>query len=193
MHQGEWSRVLRWGAVSAVSMYLLLAIGLATLVHPLAQKQLTYRLAQMLYKIPTIPIWDQWVPHESKLGDFRILHDVVVVNQFPTPFLMMILCIFIGGFATFRIRRIWAYARYRQAVAVDERLREEHRTRQQVIVNVSERGQEIKELTAKVDTLEKNNEALLTVLKETLQKDDEPPPKKRSIGFVEPEDKSSRK
>lgn len=192
MYQLEWSRVLRWGAVSAINFYLLLAVGLASLVHSFAQMQPTHRVAQMLYTIPTIPSWYQWVPHESRLGDFSILRDVVIVNQFPTSLALLTILALLGGFTAHRIRRIWTQARNRQAVANDEQLREEYRKRQQVIVNVPDHNEDIAQLKDKMDKLEDNNEALLTVLKEVLQKD-EPAPKKRSIGFVEPQDKPSPK
>jgi hypothetical protein len=120
------------------------------------------------------------------------LHDVPGVSDFPVLLLMMAFFGLVGGFATSRIRRIWAQARNRQAVADDEQLREVYR-KKQVVVNVPERSEEMALLKQKVDKLEENNEALLTVLKETLQKDDEPQPKKRSIGFIDTQDKSARK
>lgn len=130
MHQLEWSRVLRWGALSAINVYLLLAVGVASLVHNLAQMQLTHRFAQMLYAIPTIPSWYQWVPHESRLGDFLILRNVVIVNQFPTSLALITIFALIGGFTAHRIRRIWTQARHRQAVIDDEQLREKVRQKE---------------------------------------------------------------
>jgi uncharacterized protein involved in exopolysaccharide biosynthesis len=69
-----------------------------------------------------------------------------------------------------------------------ETLREEYRGKQDMIVNVPERSVEMEQLKQNVDKLEANNEALLTVLQEALQKDDAPPPRKRSICFVDPND-----
>lgn len=130
MHQLEWSRVLRWGALSAINVYLLLAVGLASLVHNLAQMQLTHRFAQMLYAIPTIPAWYQWVPHESRLGDFSILRNVVIVNQFPTSLALITIFALLGGFTVHHVRRILTQARNRQAIIDDEQLREKVRRKE---------------------------------------------------------------
>lgn len=191
MNRNEWFRVLRWGAVFVTSSYLLLAVGLASVTHSLAQMAWTYRFAEWLYQLPMIPTWYRWVPHESRLGDFSLLRDVFIVNQFPTPMAMMIVISVIGGIAMTRIRQIRAHARYRQSVAYDEKLREEYRSKQDVIVNVPDRSEEMAQLKSKLEHLEQSHETLLTVLSAVGQrKEEEPPPRKRSIGFVNPEEAS---
>ncbi len=183
MHSNAWSRVWFWRSVMAISMYFLLAICLAGLVHALAQYRATYRLAEFVYEIPSIATWYRWVPHEGKLGDIALLRDVMIVNQFPTLLALLMLIGLVGVFATKCVRDIRARVRHEQAVSYDERLRERERERPAVVVNVPERSAEMEQLKNKLEKLEGDNEALLTVLKEALQKD-EPPPKKRPIGFV---------